>query len=99
MEVNGKKIVCPGDTLLLIMAQKNIDKETLAKQSGVSFDYVEAICQGVSPIRKFYAEKLSQILDVDSQFWLTLQSLYENELKLYGKLSQRDNNLKNSKEN
>ncbi|MBK5200819.1 MAG: helix-turn-helix domain-containing protein [Spirochaetaceae bacterium] len=90
MEDIEKTIVCPGDTLQLIMSQKNISKEELAKQSGVKLDYVDAICQGVSPIRKFYADKLSEILDIDAQFWLTLQSLYENELKLYGQLSKNE---------
>lgn len=90
MEQIEKRIVCPGDTLQLIMSQKNISKEELAKQSGVKLDYVEAICQGVSPIRKFFADKLSEILEVDAQFWLTLQSLYENELNLYGQLSKKD---------
>ncbi len=90
MEENGAAIVCPGDTLKLIMSQQNISLEELASKTGVKNEYVEAICEGVSPIRKFYADNLEKVLGVDAQFWLTLQSLYENELKIYGQLNSNE---------
>ena len=93
MENEDKKIICPGDTLMVIMENNGMSKQDLADKTGVKFDYVDAICQGVSPIRSFYANKLEETLHVDSQFWLNLQSLYENELKIYGKLSKQQEEL------
>lgn len=87
MDNSGKQIICPGDTLLVILENNGLTKQDLADKTGVKFDYVEAICQGVSPIREYYAKKLEEILHVQAQFWMNLQSLYENELKLYGKLN------------
>jgi plasmid maintenance system antidote protein VapI len=87
MENVDKQIICPGDTLLVILKNNGLTKQDLADKTGVNFDYVEAICQGVSPIRSFYAKKLQEILHLDAQFWMNLQSLYDNELKIYGKLN------------
>jgi plasmid maintenance system antidote protein VapI len=89
MENEEKKIICPGDTLMVIMENNGLSKQDLADKTGVKYDYVEAICQGVGPIRSFYAKKLEEVLHVDSQFWMNLQSLYENELKIYGKFAKQ----------
>jgi HTH-type transcriptional regulator/antitoxin HigA len=88
MENYNKTIICPGDTLLVFLENNDFTKQDLADKTGVEFDYVEAICQGVSPIRSFYAKKLEDLLHVDAQFWMNLQSLYDNELKIYGELNE-----------
>lgn len=90
MENNEKRVICPGDTLLVFLDNKGFSKQDLAKKTGVEFDYVEAICQGVSPIKSFYAKKLEELLNVDAQFWMNLQTLYDNELKIYGKLNENN---------
>lgn len=89
MEDTTSKVICPGDTLIIILKNNGLTKQDLADKTGVKYDYVDAICQGVSPIRSFYAKKLEEILHVDSQFWMNLQSLYDNELKIYGKLNEK----------
>ncbi len=90
MENNDRKIICPGDTLMVILKNNGFTKQDLADKTGVEIDYVEAICQGVGPIRSYYAKKLENLLHIDAQFWMNLQSLYDNEIKIYGKLNENE---------
>jgi addiction module HigA family antidote len=74
-------IIHPGETLKEVMEDRNISAESLAQSTGFTQDYVNAVLNCKENISDEFARKLEETLNIDTDFWMKLQELYNDELK------------------
>ncbi len=74
-------IIHPGETLKEVIEDRNISVETLAQSAGFPQDYIRGVISCKENISDEFAKKLEDILNIDADFWLKLNDLYNEELK------------------
>lgn len=75
-------IIHPGETLKEVMEARNITVKELSKSTGFTQTYINAVLGGEENITNDFAEKLENTLNVDADFWMKLNELYNDELKI-----------------
>lgn len=76
-------IIHPGETLKEVMVDRNISVESLAQSTGFTQDYINAVLNCKENISAEFARKLEDTLNIDADFWMKLQELYNDELKAF----------------
>lgn len=82
-----EKIIHPGETLKEVMEDRNISVETLAQSTGFPQDYINAVLNSEENISIDFARKLENMLNIDADFWMKLNKLYNDELKIIKNLN------------
>lgn len=73
-------IIHPGETLSEILEDIGMDQKELAMRTDVAESHVSSIVNAQKGISVPYAKKLEYALDIESSFWINLQSNYDTEL-------------------
>lgn len=92
-------IIHPGETLSEVLEERQMSQKELSLRTGMSEKHISNIVSGKSNISTSFANKLEYALDIDSSFWINLQSTYDNELCEYNdvnKISDQELNIANS---
>ena len=76
-------IIHPGETLKEVMEDRNISVKELAKSTGFTQAYINAVLGGEENITNDFARKLENTLNINADFWMKLNELYNDELKIY----------------
>ena len=76
-------IIHPGETLKEVMEDRNISTESLAQSTGFTQDYINAVLNCKENISAEFARKLEDALNIDTDFWIKLNELYNDELKAF----------------
>ncbi len=76
-------IIHPGETLEEVMKDRNISVEELAKSTGFTQPYINAVLNSEENISDDFARKLENALNIDADFWMKLNKLYNDELKTF----------------
>ena len=76
-------IIHPGETLKEVMEDRNISTESLAQSTGFTQDYINAVLNCKENISAEFARKLEETLNIDTDFWMKLNELYDDELKAF----------------
>lgn len=76
-------IIHPGERLKEVMEDRNISVEKLTKSTGFTQYYINAILNNEEYISNDFARELENALNIDADFWLKLNELYNDELKIY----------------
>ena len=76
-------IIHPGETLKEVMEDRNISAESLAQSTDFSQNYINAVLNCKENISADFARKLEKTLNIDTDFWMKLQELYDDELKTF----------------
>lgn len=80
---DNEMIIHPGETLKEVMEDRNISAESLAQSTGFSQNYINAVLNCKEKISVKFARKLEDTLNIDADFWMKLQELYDDELKAF----------------
>lgn len=78
LEAKKELLSCPGDTIQEILEDKNMSQKILAHQIGCSLSMLNELISGKAPITKEIAVKLERVLLLPANFWLNLQSQYQD---------------------
>ena len=81
-------IIHPGETLKEVMEDRNISTERLAQSTGFTQDYINAVLNCKENISADFARKLEETLNIDTDFWMKLNELYDDELKAFEESQQ-----------
>ena len=73
-------IIHPGETLKEILENRGMNQRELALRTDVTEAHVSKIVNGQKAISVGYAKKLEYVLNIDSSFWINLQTNYDREL-------------------
>lgn len=76
-------IIHPGETLKEVMEDRNISAKSLAQSTGFTQNYISAVLNCKENISADFARKLEETLNIDTDFWMKLQELYDDELKAF----------------
>ena len=76
-------IIHPGETLEEVMEDRNISVEELAKSTGFTPTYIKAVLNSKENFSNDFTRKLENILNIDADFWMKLNELYNDELKIF----------------
>ena len=76
-------IIHPGETLKEVMEDRNISAKSLAQSTGFTQNYISAVLNCKENISAEFARKLEETLNIDTDFWMKLQELYNDELKAF----------------
>ena len=76
-------IIHPGETLKEVMEDRNISAESLAQSTGFTQDYINGVLNCKENISAEFARNLEDTLNIDTDFWMKLQELYDDELKTF----------------
>ncbi len=76
-------IIHPGETLKEVMEDRNISAKSLAQSTGFTQNYISAVLNCKENISADFARKLEDALNIDTDFWMKLQELYNDELKAF----------------
>lgn len=76
-------IIHPGETLKEVMEDRNISIEDLTQSTGFPQSYINAVLNSEENISIDFARKLENTLNIDADFWMKLNELYNDELKIY----------------
>ena len=80
---DNEMIIHPGETLKEIMEDRNISAKSLAQSTGFTQNYISAVLNCKENISADFARKLEDALNIDTDFWMKLQELYDDELKTF----------------
>ena len=68
----------PGETLLeIFLIPQKINQNTLAEKLGLSLSTFQLLLEGVNPIDREIANRLSTALGTSSEMWLAMQKNYD----------------------
>ena len=80
---DNEMIIHPGETLKEVMEDRNISAKSLAQSTGFTQNYISAVLNCKENISADFARKLEETLNIDTDFWMKLQELYDAELKAF----------------
>lgn len=81
----------PGETIQEIMLEKKITIHDFSEKAGVGVKFVSSLLSGDVTITSALAERLSDILGADSQFWLNREAQYREDIeRIYKALSEEE---------
>ena len=84
-------ISLPGDTLVEILAIKDISQPSLAKRMGTPLKNINEIIKGKAAIMPETAIELERVLGTEAAFWLEREKNYRLEL---AEIDEAENNIK-----
>ena len=79
-------IIHPGETLKEVMEDRNMSQQELAYRTGVTPKHISTVLNGEKNITSSFAKKLEYAFNIDAEFWMNLQSDYDNELLEFDEL-------------
>lgn len=82
-KMNGlsrEMIIHPGETLREVLEERNMSQQELALRTGVSPKHISTVLSEEKNISVSFAKKLEYALNIDAEFWIGLQVLYDREL-------------------
>ena len=89
-------IIHPGETLAEVIRDRNLSLKELANKTNLNENYLKSIINGENNITKALAKRLENTLNIEEQFWINLQNIYNKEMseyKLFNNISK--DNLNN----
>ena len=81
--LSNDMIIHPGETLKEVMEDRNISAESLAQSTGFTQDYINGVLNCKENISAEFARNLEDTLNIDTDFWMNLQELYNDEVKVF----------------
>ena len=78
--LSREMIIHPGETLKEVLEEKNMSQLELAIRTGVSAKHISTVLNEEKNISVSFAKKLEYALNIDAEFWIGLQALYDREL-------------------
>ena len=75
--LSREMIIHPGETLKEILEDRNMSQFELALRAGVTPKHISTIISGEKNISVSFAKKLEYALNVEAEFWINLQTLYD----------------------
>ena len=70
-------VIPPGETLLDVLEEHQMGQKELATRMGISEKHLSHIVSGKSPLTLEQAMKLEKVLGGTAQFWVNLESMYQ----------------------
>lgn len=78
--LSREMIIHPGETLKEVLEDREMSQQELALRTGVTPKHISTVLSGEKNISVSFAKKLEYALDIDAEFWMNLQNLYDKEL-------------------
>lgn len=78
--LSREMIIHPGETLKEVLEERNMSQLELAIRTGVSAKHISTVLNEEKNISVSFAKKLEYALNIDAEFWIGLQALYDREL-------------------
>ena len=78
--LNPNLIIHPGITIKEILEERKISQEELAIKTGYSAKHINEIISGQKNISSKFANSLEYALNINIQFWINLQEIYDKEI-------------------
>ena len=72
-------IIHPGETLKEVLEERKMTLLDLSLRTDVSADYINSVLCGKDDISTSFAKKLEYALGIKAEFWINLQTAYDNE--------------------
>lgn len=72
-------LIHPGEMILNEIDYRGIPHKDLAEEFGIPLSSLEAVLEGKQDVTTEFALLLEAALDIDSDFWLNLQSDYNKQ--------------------
>lgn len=72
--------VAPGETIKEQMEEQNIDFDLLAAKLELTYEELGNLLEGDLSIDLDLAEKLEDVFDIEKDFWVNLQIIYDKAL-------------------
>ena len=94
--LSREMIIHPGETLKEVLEDREMSQQELALRTGVTPKHISTVLSGKKNISVSFAKKLEYALDIDAEFWMNLQNLYDKELFEFDELhsiSQEEINI------
>lgn len=94
--LSREMIIHPGETLKEVLEDREMSQQELALRTGVTPKHISTVLSGEKNISVSFAKKLEYALDIDAEFWMNLQNLYDKELFEFDELhsiSQEEINI------
>lgn len=85
--LSREMIIHPGETLKEILEDRNMSQFELALRTSVTPKHISTIISGEKNISVSFAKKLEYALNVEAEFWINLQALYDKELLEFDELN------------
>lgn len=82
-KMNGlsrEMIIHPGETLKDILEERNMSQQELALRTEMTPKHISTVINCEKNISVSFAKKLEYALNIDAEFWIGLQALYDREL-------------------
>ncbi len=80
-------IIHPGETIAEFLEEKNMSQKELAIRCGVSEKHVRTVISGQKNISVDFAKKLEYALEIDTIFWINLQTNYDKDIIEFEKIN------------
>ena len=80
---DNEMIIHPSETLKEVMEDRSISVENLSQSTGFTQDYINGVLNCKENISAEFARNLEDTLNIDTDFWMKLQELYDDELKTF----------------
>lgn len=78
--LSREMIIHPGETLREVLEERNMSQQELAIRTGVTPKHISTVLNEEKNISVSFAKKLEYALNIDAEFWIGLQALYDREL-------------------
>ena len=85
--LSREMIIHPGETLKEILEDRNMSQLELALRAGVTPKHISTIISGEKNISVSFAKKLEYALNIEAEFWINLQALYDKEILEFDELN------------
>lgn len=85
--LSREMIIHPGETLKEILEERNMSQQELAIRTGMTPKHISTVLNGEKNISVSFAKKLEYALNIDAEFWIGLQALYDRELYEFDELN------------
>ena len=84
--LSREMIIHPGETLREVLEERNMSQKELSLRTKVSAKHISTVLNGEKNISVSFAKKLEYALNIDAEFWMGLQALYDRELYEFDEL-------------
>lgn len=84
--LSREMIIHPGETLREVLEERNMSQKELSLRTKVSAKHISTVLNGEKNISVSFAKKLEYALNIDAEFWINLQALYDRELYEFDEL-------------
>lgn len=81
-------IIHPGETLIEILEDRGMSQKELAVRTDVTEAHVSSVVNCQKAMSISFAKKLEYALDIDANFWISLQANYDKEVADFEELNE-----------